>query len=155
MTVNLAAPLSAVAMRKLQRKYVGQPAQNNTVRSIYEAAPADLPIVIASALTYFPMKWYAPPFLRERLHYLADLQYAVKQPDFLPELSMTINQNLFPVKVDNYRTFIEGNKRFVLYCTGEPRLEWVKQRLLDEGWKLELIEKQGVEELYLATRPGN
>jgi mannosyltransferase len=121
--------------------------------SAHDAAQDKEPIVVASALTYMPMWWYASPPLRERLHYLADLPFAVRQSDFLPELSLVANQPFVPSKVDEYRQFVSVHREFLLYCVGMGRLEWTKERLQREGWTLHLLYRNGQETLFLAQAP--
>jgi hypothetical protein len=100
-----------------------------------------------------PEWWYASPPLRERLRYLADLPFAVRQSDFLPELSLVANQPFVPSKVDEYRQFLSVHREFLLYCVGEGRLEWTKGRLQAENWTLHLLYRNGTETLFLAQAP--
>ena len=133
---------------------VGSPSAGPKVDSVLDGEQGGEPIVVASAFTYMPAWWYASPPLRERLHYLADLPFAVRQPDFLPELGLVAGQPFIPSKVDDYRQFLATHRRFLLYCTGSPRLEWVKERLLAEKWTLYLVRSLGTETLSLAEAPG-
>jgi len=121
--------------------------------SVIDAALGQEPIVVASALTYMPEWWYASPSLRQRLHYLADLPFAVQQPDFLPEFSLVVNQPIVPSKVDDYRQFLSVHREFYLYCVGSSRLEWTKERLQNEGWTLHPVYRNGDETLFLAQAP--
>jgi 4-amino-4-deoxy-L-arabinose transferase-like glycosyltransferase len=121
--------------------------------SVLDAARGQEPIVVASALAYMPKWWYASPPLRARLHYLADLPFAVRQPDFLPELSLVANQPYVASKVDDYRRFLAVNREFYLYCVGTGRLEWTKERLRAEGWTLHLLASNGQETLSLVQAP--
>jgi hypothetical protein len=121
-----------------------------TAAAVLGTVPGREPIVVASALTYMPEWWYASAQLRERIHYLADLPFAVRQPDFLPELSLVVNQSCVPSKVDDYRQFVTTHHRFLLYAVGEPRVEWTVNRLLSEGWSLQTIRTSGKAVLYVA-----
>ena len=121
--------------------------------SLLDAAQGQEPIVVASALAYMPKWWYASPPLRARLHYLADLPFAVRQSDFLPELSLVANQPYVPSKVDQYREFVSAHREFLLYCVGVGRLEWTKERLQAEGWTLHSLDSNGQETLFLVQAP--
>lgn len=121
--------------------------------TLLDAATGKEPIVVASALLYAREWWYAPSRLRERLHYLADVDYAVQQPDFLPEVSLVADQPFVPSKVDDYQQFLDNNRSFLLYSMGNPNVEWVKERLEKEGWQLNLIERRGAETLYRVAEP--
>ena len=111
------------------------------------------PIVMASAISYLPVWWYSSDALRARLHYLADVPYAVRQPDFLPEVSLVEDQKYVPAHVDEYRTFTTSHRRFFLYCTDLPRLEWTKARLANEGWTFTRVYRGGADELFEVEAP--
>lgn len=124
------------------------------VPHVLENLPGADPVVIASAGQYFPIWHYAPPELRNRLHYLSDRDYAVRQTDFVPELALSSIQAHVPVKVSNYRQFLSAHPRFLLYCANQPVLEWTRDRLLSEGWRSKLIRTAGNSALYLVQEPG-
>lgn len=144
---------ASAGTRTVIHRFLKSPLARPGTDSVLDAAQGREPIVVASALTYMPKWWYASPSLRERLHYLADLPFAVRQTDFLPELSLVANQPFVPSKVDDYRQFLSTHRRFFLYCTGMPRLEWTKERLQAEGWTLHLLRSSGEETLFLAEAP--
>jgi hypothetical protein len=119
------------------------------VSALLTGAPGTAPIVVASAMAYAPEWWYGSPGLRARLHYLADLPYAVQQPDFLPEFSLVTNQWCVPSKVDDYRQFVSTHDHFLLYSVGAPQLEWVAARLQSEGWWLTVLRTDEHATLYV------
>jgi hypothetical protein len=149
----LVASAGAAAMTAVHR-FTRHEVARLGANPILDTAPGSDPIVMASATAYAPEWWYAPASLRERLHYLADVPFAVRQPDFLPELALVVNRSILPSPVDDYRQFLSAHRRFLLHCSGEPRLEWTRERLLAEGWKLTLIRRSGNEKLFLAEAPG-
>lgn len=116
--------------------------------ALLSKAPVDQPIVIASALDYFPDWIYAPANLQRRIHYLADLPYAVQQPDFLPELSLVEDRSFVAAKVDDYRSFVDSHSSFLLLSARMPKLEWTMDRLKQEGWNFTRIESEPAGELY-------
>jgi 4-amino-4-deoxy-L-arabinose transferase-like glycosyltransferase len=120
------------------------------------------PIVVASALEFSPMWWYADEQTRHQLNYLADLDYARQQSDPLPEYSLSLERSYTPMQMGNYQSFVQSHHHFLLYCYGQPGLEWVKKRLVRDGWRLSLLQSAKVElinnddgqqyrELYMAT----
>jgi hypothetical protein len=123
-------------------------------KSPLENLQGDDPIVVSSALIYMPEWWYGSARLRARIHYLGDLPYAVRQADFLPELSLTVNQPYVPSKIDSYRAFLSAHRRFLLVCGGSSGTEWMKERLLSEGWSVKAMPGNGAAGLYLAEAPG-
>ncbi len=113
------------------------------------------PIVVASALSYLPIWWYGSETLRARLHYLADVPYAVRQPAFLAELCVVAERNCVPSKADDFRQFVSSHHSFLLYCIDDPRLEWTKDRLAKEGWILTPIRSGQADTLYRAGAPSS
>jgi Dolichyl-phosphate-mannose-protein mannosyltransferase len=116
------------------------------------SAPGELPIVVASAWNYPQVWWYSPPSIRQRLTYLSDVPYAVRQRQFLEELSLVFGQPYIPTRVSPYSEFLQAHKQFLLYCVGHATLEWVAPRLATEGLHLTLISVQGDHKLYLVAR---
>lgn len=114
--------------------------------------PGDLPIVVASAYDYAPLWWYSSPALKSRLTYLLDVSYAKHQKDFLPELSLASAQEYIPLHATGYAPFLLSHPRFLLYVAGNPRLEWIQNRLVAEGWRLSPISQSGPQMLYLVQR---
>jgi hypothetical protein len=121
--------------------------------SVLAKAPPDLPIVVGPPVEFMPTKWYAPADLRRRLHYLQDPAYAVTQPSFLGDISLSVNRDVLPFEADDYATFLRANRRFLLYCMGRTEDNWVKTRLLAEGWKLQLLSQAGLQSLFEVRAP--
>jgi len=119
---------------------------------VFLSAPVQVPIVIADAVIFWPTWWYSDPGVRSRLHYLSDLSYALQQPDFIPEYTLILEQPYGAPKLDNYGDFVASHREFLLYCSGMPRIEWVKTRLSNEGWQLTPIAGSGSNVLYRVDR---
>lgn len=113
---------------------------------------ADLPLAVANAFDYVPDWWYSPE-LRPRIIYLADPAYAVRQRDFLPELSLVAEQRFIPVPVARYSEFVRTHQHFLLLVSGLDRLLWLPSRLTNNGWRLTWIASDGAATLYRADRP--
>ena len=103
------------------------------------AGPASEPIVVASALEFSPAWWYSDGSLRPRLHCLKDLGYALHHSNPTAEYSLWLERDSTPMQLDDYYNFLATHQHFLLYCFGEPRIEWIKQRLINEGWHLTLL----------------
>jgi 4-amino-4-deoxy-L-arabinose transferase-like glycosyltransferase len=116
-------------------------------------APAGFAIVVANPFDYAPQWWYSPQSLKPRLTYLSDIPYAVRQSDFLPELSLAANQRFIPLRVTDYAVFLSSHSHFLLLRTGEPRLNWVESRLENAGWRLSLVASSSPDALYRVDRP--
>jgi len=128
-------------------------AASATPDSLLSRAPGTDPIVIASALEYSQDWWYAPTPLRTRIHYLSDPAFAVREPDFLPEVSLAADQQYLPSKVDRFQEFVASHRHFLVYAVGMPRLEWTVPRLTAASWSLEPIGREGDFTLYRALAP--
>jgi hypothetical protein len=121
------------------------PGQMAATHSVLEAVPAGLPIVVASPLVYPTLWWYSPPRLRERLHYLSDLAFAIRQSDPLPELTLVAEQPFIPSKIKAYRAFLAAHPEFYLYCRisrpipCDDGLTWIKDRLVGDGYALTVV----------------
>jgi len=121
--------------------------------SIFDKAPAGEPIVVANPVEFMADWWYAPPDLRQRLHYLADMPYATTQPFFLADVSLVVNRDVIPEKTDDYATFLKTHRRFALYCWGPDDGNWIKGRLIAAGWTLTPLYDDGVRALFDARAP--
>jgi nicotinamide riboside transporter PnuC len=137
---------------------------------VLRAGSQQEPVVIASALEFSPIWWYSNSQMRSREHYLADLPFASQhrdanqQRDFVPEYSLALEHAVTPMRLDDYHEFLQAHSRFLLYCYGDPRFEWVRRRLVKSGWHVELLKvaprprtddgdaRQPYRELYEVTR---
>lgn len=135
--------------------YVSPVREGANVQSdpLMQFVPAGSPLVIADAVVFAPTWWYSGPEGRSRLHYLADLNYAVKQPDFIPEYSLTLQQQFGAPRIDDYHVFLTNRQEFFLYCFRMPRLEWVKSRLIKDGWRLFPVASIGGHDLFRVEPP--
>lgn len=124
--------------------------------------PAGEALVMADGLRFSPTWWYSDFKTRSRLHYLSDLKEAAQHPDFVAEYSLTLEQAIGAPPVDDYSTFVATHRTFLLFTTGNPPLEWVRSRLLRDGFRLSAIavrdlprgvSEEGRETLYLVTAP--
>ncbi len=106
------------------------------------------PIVFADALQFAPAWWYADPPLRDRVHYLADPPYAVRQPDFIPEIAMVVNRPYLPAKTEDYQEFLAAHRRFLVIGRG-----WIVARLIRDGWAVEHLGAARGQEVVRATAP--
>lgn len=138
---------------------LAQGRQNDKLLTI---APAGEVLVMADGMRFSPTWWYSDARIRSRLHYLSDLNEAVQHPDFVAEYSLSMEQSIGAPPVDDYSTFVATHRRFLLFTTGNPPLEWIKARLLRDGFQLSVmaehdlprsISDEGRETLYLVTAP--
>jgi hypothetical protein len=117
-------------------------------RAPVQSVPGDLPIVVANAFDYVPDWWYSSTEMRDRLIYLSDVSFAVKQRDFLPELSLVAERDYTPLHIYDYSSFIASHQHFLLLVSGLKRLVWINSRLAQAGWRLTPIGTAGGDTLY-------
>jgi hypothetical protein len=88
--------------------------------------------------------------LKERIVYLSDVPYALRQSEFVGELTLVADQAYIPLRATNYAAFVESHPHFLLLRSGEPRFNWTYSRLADAGWRLSVIASSGRDSLYRA-----
>ncbi len=99
----------------------------------------DEPIVVANATEFSPLWWYSDEKMRARVHYLADPGFTARQGGLVPEYSLTLERAYLPMPLDDYQTWLAGREHFLLYCSGDSGFEWIRQRLVDDAWRLTLL----------------
>jgi hypothetical protein len=124
----------------------------DAVSALLVHAPGDLPIVGANAYDFTSEWWYAPPELRQRLVYLYDVPYAVKQPDFVPELSIAADASYLALPTSEFSQFVNTHRHFLLFYSGLPRLDIAAKHLADTGWRFTPIARSGADVLYRVDR---
>jgi len=146
--------LCEVAVAQFHRQlWRPQPAADAVSPVLSAVPPGSSPIVVANAFDYPADWWYSPPPLRERLIYLSDTEYAVRQSDFLPELSLMADREVVPMPIAPYSAFVAGHPHFLLFCSGAARLDWTCSRLAHDGsWHLTLIGADSSGGLYRVDR---
>jgi hypothetical protein len=125
----------------------------DVVSPLLLTAPDDLPIVVSNALDFPPTYWYAQPALQRRLIYLFDVPYALRQSDFIPELSLAADEEYIHMPMTGYSDFIASHPHFLLFYTGNASTNMVPPRLVKSGWHLSPIARAGNDVLYRVDRP--
>jgi len=113
---------------------------------------SELPVVISNAVLYLKNAHYSPPELVSHTVFLSDIPYAFKQPDFMPEFSLASARKILPGHVEDYFDFLRTHDRFWVYYTSGREMEWLPDRLSNEGYKLELSKQHGDAMLFLVSR---
>lgn len=91
-----------------------------------------LPVVMASALEFLPVWYYADPALRGRLHYIADREARGALPDRIGEITIAAEAatHSLPMTLDKLGPFLDRNPTFLLYCTRDGKAsEWLPDEL--------------------------
>lgn len=132
--------------------YLSKSWEQSAIRYFYPPELANRSL-LQTPSSFLPTWWYSDSTTRAEIHYLSDLSYAVKNPDFIPEYALTLEQPFGAPKFDDYKEFLSTHREFLLYCVGMPRLEWIKDRLIHEGWNVVLIRSEGSKKIYRVTKP--
>lgn len=138
--------LSFIVVRPSQQ-YAG--AQKN---ALFLSASNSSQIVIADSITFSPTWWYSVPNDRKRVHYLYDLDSALTLNNPTGEFSLWLEQPYGAPHIEEYGGFLASHREFLLYCDAKyANLDWVKPRLLKEGWQLTLLGSEAGNALYRVT----
>lgn len=112
-----------------------------------------LPLVISSALDYFPLNYYAAPEARQRLYVLADPAGAMKfiNTDSV-DAELPILQRYFPLQIEPYDRFASEHREFMLISTGAGKsFDWWPRRLSQDGDRLTVVSTDGDLTIYRVT----
>ena len=119
----------------------------------------DLPVVVTSPHEYLQLAYYAPEPLAARLISVVDanaaLRYSKTDPDdrFLPVLA-----TCFPLRVREFRNFHSSYPSFLLYASdlnaGDESLGWWPDRLVHDGYGLQVLASEQGHLIFLVTPPG-
>ena len=147
--------LYSFAMALIAFCHGGQPRDVSGVQAepVFLSAPAAEPVVIDDPLVFFATWHYGDSGMRSHIHYLIDLNYAAKQPEFVGEYALWLEQPYGSPKVDIYKDFLASHRKFLLYTIGMPKVEWVERRLTKEGWHLTPITSANGNTLYRVEQP--
>jgi hypothetical protein len=130
--------------------------------SALAAVRSDLPLVDASAVTFFEMNHYEKPDILSRLYFLKDRSLAMSythtnifedrgwgdkmKPDF------PISAN-----VSSYNDFIHQHREFLVLGTYDAPEEWLLRKLVDDGARLTWLGTYPLpyvdSDLYLVSQP--
>lgn len=154
---GLSVAYVAMVALALATAQIRHPVQNarppEAPQQLLSHAPADLPVVYANAFDYASGWWYAAPALRSRMTYLSDLPYALRQPDFLPELSLVLDRSWIPIHTSSYAPFLSEHPQFLLLRYQEVQAGWLPSRLSDAGWRFQQLARSPSAILYRVSAP--
>jgi hypothetical protein len=154
---GLAVTYVAMVALALATAQIRHPVQNarppEASQQLLSHAPADLPVVYANAFDYASGWWYASPAQRSRMTYLSDLPYALRQPDFLPELSLVLDRPWIPIQTNNYAPYLSEHPQFLLLQYQEVQAGWLTSRLSHAGWRFQQLARSSSAVLYRVSAP--
>lgn len=139
---------AALGLKELRQPVSTVHLAEQGVSPLLRQAPAGGPIVVANAWDFTADWLYASPELKQRLVYLYDVSWAVRQSDFVPELSLAADKSLLPVPMAEFSPFVAAHPHFLLLCSGLPRLNLAAVHVAQSGWRMTLIAQSGGDALY-------
>jgi hypothetical protein len=120
-----------------------------------EQVEPSLPLVVANGLNFLEVDQQAPPELAARLYYLRSPEAALRYT----------GSNVFELgypklekwcrlrgRIEDYDGFIAQHPRFLVYGSWSFPLDWLIQKLLDDGVQLRLRDRHG-DKILLEARP--
>ena len=80
--------------------------------------------------------------------------FAARQGVSVAEYSLALEHAYTPFQLDSYRSVLVSHPRFLLYCGHDPRLEWIRDRLIRDGWTVRRLlgDPNARMYLYFVTR---
>jgi hypothetical protein len=136
-----------------QDHHVGQP-QYSWVRveqMVDAAGHADLPVVVSSAVQYLELEHYAPGEFEHRLVFLVDPPKAIEfDGSDSGDRQMLILRAYAPLRVEEFSSFRNARREFLLLSDGDARLDWWPARFRGEpGAEIRALGTQGAWTIYL------
>ena len=109
----------------------------------------DLPIVVSSLSAYLNIRHYGQPVIRKRIVGLVDPVNAVVYSGIdTTDKIMTVFRSYEAADVLDFAPFIDKHTVFLLYSNGAGD-DWWPTRLLHDGYRLQLLARQGNHFMYL------
>ena len=132
------------------------PAGGELLRTAFDRGQ---PIAINHFMPFLEFDYYSSPKLASSLFYLTNPEAAAAYTgESMFDTYAETATAWFPVRgrIEKYSEFVESHKRFLVYHNPWGT-DWLVQKLLDDGARLQLIENSGARVLYQAVfeeRPG-
>ena len=100
-----------------------------------ESVSPDLPMVMASGLTFLEIDHYSDSKFLSRVYYLTDLPSALKYAHADIFEGLAVEKQYFPIRaqVVPYRTFIAQHRKFLVLGTINYPEDWLLRKLISEG----------------------
>jgi hypothetical protein len=98
---------------------------------------------------------YLPEAEAKRVYYLLDREALLKYPgkDPVYQILLRMKEQLpLRSRIESFRTFSEGNRRFAIHVTNDIDSDWLFDQLLGAGWRLTVTSAGDGEMLLLAER---
>lgn len=99
----------------------------------------DMPLVIASGLTFFEMSAYAMPATAQRLYYLTDRRLAIKYAHASMFQDFPYLKKYFPIRgtIEPYQQFVREHPQFLVFGSPEYPEDWLLRCLYDVHAKVQ------------------
>jgi hypothetical protein len=123
-------------------------------RMLSSAGHADLPVVVAVGRQYLQLAYYASPTLGARLVSVVDaptaLRYIGTDSD---DRALPLLATCFPLRVYDFQVFHSAYPSFLLYSNASETLGWWPDRLVHDGYGLQVVASESDHLIFLVTRP--
>ncbi len=125
-----------------------------TASVLSQAGHADLPIFIESPHDFLQLTYYAPPPLASRLVFLADGPSALRYGSFnVDDVALQLLAQCYPIHVVDFQSFRSLHTTFLLYSAIPSPQDWWLDRLVNDGFSLQLVSSQQDGFAFLVTAP--
>jgi hypothetical protein len=134
------------------------PSSNGTASALHlenfieSAGYMDLPVVIPSDADYLQIEHYSSPEWRKRLFACVDPAESVAYIGYDSADKQWLALRLFvPLQVYDFKVFVSGHPRFLLYSGGGAQSDWWPVWLHREGYLLQVVNAEGKQRVYLVS----
>jgi hypothetical protein len=112
----------------------------------------DLPVVIPSDADYLQIEHYSSPEWRKRLFACVDPAESVAYIGYDSADTQWLVLRIFlPLQVYDFKAFVSGHPRFLLYSGGGTQSDWWPVWLNREGYLLQIVNAEGKQRVYLVS----
>jgi hypothetical protein len=134
-------------------------AKTETPRQLHlpeDEASRGLPVVMSGPNEFLETRYYAPPTLAARLHYISDPALALRYADTdSVDLAVRKYAIIAPLQVDSYTGFLAAHSRFLVVHRKEEVFGWILQKLHDDGATITLRNLADEESVYEVVVPSD
>jgi len=131
----------------------GRDAQIQANKFLQTQALTNLPIAVSDQHAFMTLAYYGSPDIAGRLVYLASPDASLRHLGHESlEKGLLALRPWFPVRIEEYESFIASRNRFLVYGSAGYFLNWLFSELATADLRIELVGRQKDALLLLVSR---
>lgn len=152
LTLSLCGFFLAIGERSLSAHVTVRKVRTQADKLLTAEGLSDLPIAVADQHAFMILTYYGSPDIVPRLVYLASPSASIRHLGHSSvEKGLLDLRPWFPVKVEEYETFIASKKPFLVYGSASNSLNWLFSELTTADLRIELLGRRDDTFLFLVT----